>query len=148
MSYKGTRNWTITFTYKFKEAECFGVLSNLNIFSPYFFSNIDISFFLQSESKAVPSSSSHPQQSSGNNSGADDVMVLLQTHERHAKKGQSRHQSDSDSDDSGDEAAKRKSTAARPVIPSTVPTFGTESKSECQGRLSCSALVSLIYIFV
>ncbi|KAK8385987.1 hypothetical protein O3P69_010618 [Scylla paramamosain] len=83
----------------------------------------------QSESKAVPSSSSHPQQGSGNNSGADDVMVLLQTHERHAKKGQSRHQSDSDSDDSGDEAAKRKNAAARPAIPSTAPSFGTEPKN-------------------
>lgn len=83
----------------------------------------------QNESKAVPSSSSHPQQGSGDASGADDVMVLLQTHERHAKKGRSRRASDSDSDDSGDEAARRKNTGSRPTPATSGPAFGVQPKN-------------------
>lgn len=80
----------------------------------------------------MPSSSSHPQQGSGDASGADDVMVLLQTHERHAKKGRSRRASDSDSDDSGDEAARRKNTGNRPTPATSGPAFGVQPKSECE----------------
>lgn len=67
-------------------------------------------------------------------SGADDVMVLLQTHERHAKKGRSRRTSDSDSDDSGEEAAKRKNTGARPAPATSGPAFGVEPKSKCENK--------------
>lgn len=89
-------------------------------------------FFTQNETKTVPSVNNNQLQSGD---GADDVLMLLQAHERKAKKGGGRN-SDSDSDDSGDENVKK----AAKATPDTA--FGPESRGKC-----CSYFLSL-FIFI
>ncbi|XP_068244794.1 general transcription factor IIE subunit 1 [Palaemon carinicauda] len=73
----------------------------------------------QGENKNAPLTSSQEMLTGGD----DDVMKLLQAHERKKKKNGNQN-SDSDSDDSGDEAVKKKTENHQPTA------FGTDTRAD------------------